>query len=122
MAPPHVAVAAIVGVAVISVVGFAYSLFSQKEENIQYEEFSSNNQRNKYNDEPESDSDSDDESIRLRNLYKNHDHQKVKHPSEARANAVILRMRNSGKDKNHKLRSYYNTELNGWFVGNSKYD
>ena len=94
----------------------------KKKKKHQRKEFPSNNRRNKHNDEPESESDSDYESIRLSNLHKNHDHQKVKHPSEARANAVILRMRNSGKDKNHKLRSYYNSKLIGWFVGNSKYD
>ena len=132
MAPPA---AALIGIAVGAtiVVGYLAYLFSQKEENDQHTEFSSNNRRNNYNDEQLTDSYDEfirlsnlnhnhDHQIRLSNLSKNHDHQKVKHHSEARANAVILKMRDSGKDKDNKLQSYYNTELNGWFVGNSKYD
>ena len=59
--------------------------------------------------------------IRYSNLHNNHDHLKVKHNSRDEALAEIQRMQRYGYEDSERLVEYYNSELDGWFVGRKKY-
>lgn len=50
----------------------------------------------------------------------NHDHLKHRHSSKELAEAEIHRMQSRGwYEDTHRLKAYYNPDLDGWFVGNS---
>jgi hypothetical protein len=60
-------------------------------------------------------------SVARSNPRNNHDDEKHKHASQEEAEAEISRMRRNGYHGSDRLNAYYNDELQGWFVGRSKY-
>jgi hypothetical protein len=50
----------------------------------------------------------------------NHDHTKRMHSSRNAADSTIARMINQGVPNGERLVSYFNEDLNGWFVGNAR--
>ena len=57
-------------------------------------------------------------STSYKNRSNNHDHLKVKHSTQASAEAEVRRMTKSGRyEECERLNVYYNDEYEGWFVG-----
>ena len=60
-------------------------------------------------------------SISHSNPYINHDHMKHQHASRESAIAEVNRMQQHGYEGSGRLNVYYNRQLEGWYVGRSKY-
>ena len=63
-----------------------------------------------------------DTNYQCSNPNNNHDQQKYKHATRESAEAEIQRMQRMGVKGSERLKAYYNSELDGWYVGRSKYD
>ena len=59
--------------------------------------------------------------ISYSNPRKNHDNNKVMHPSRWSAEKEKKRLKRVGFEGSEKLNVYFNKELRGWFVGKSKW-
>lgn len=60
-------------------------------------------------------------AISYSNPHNNHDHQKRKHETRASAEREVDRMRWKGLPDSERMNVYYNDELDGWFVGRSRW-
>lgn len=65
---------------------------------------------------------SHDGFISYSNPNNNHDHNKVKYETKKDAELEVARMQRLGLSDSDRLNVYYNRELQGFFVGRSKFD
>lgn len=57
----------------------------------------------------------------VKEVPRDHDNIKKRHPTRRSAELEILRMRGQNLPGSDRLNAYYNERYNSWFVGKSKY-